>query len=33
MKAEQTNNWAWWILFGAVVVMGAMVVLKVLGKI
>jgi hypothetical protein len=33
MKAEQTNDLAWWILFGAVIVMEAMVVLKVLGKI
>jgi hypothetical protein len=33
MKAEQTNEWAWWILLGALIVMEAMVVLKVLGKI
>ena len=33
MKAEQTNDLFWWILFGVVIVMEAMVVLKVLGKI
>ena len=33
MKSEQTNDLFWWILFGVVIVMAAMVVLKVLGKI
>jgi len=33
MKAEQTNDWAWWVMLGALIVMEAMVVLKVLGKI
>ena len=29
MKAEQTNEWSWWILLVALIVMEAMVVLKV----
>ena len=33
MKAEQTNEWAWWGMLVALIVMEAMVVLKVLGKI
>ena len=33
MKAEQTNEWAWWVMLGALIVMEAMVILKVLGKI
>ncbi|GAG58363.1 unnamed protein product [marine sediment metagenome] len=32
-KAERTNDWAWWTLFGAVIVMGVLVILKILGKI
>jgi len=32
-KAERTNDWAWWGLFVAVVVMGILVILKILGKI
>jgi len=33
MKAEQTSEWSWWILLGALIVMEVMVILKVLGKI
>ena len=33
MKAEQTNEWSWWVMLGALIVMEVMVVLKVLGKI
>ena len=33
MKAEQTNEWAWWGMLVALIVMETMVVLKVLGKI
>ena len=32
-KAEEVNEWGWWALFGAVVVMEVMFILKVLGKI
>ena len=32
-KAEEINDWAWWALFGAVIVMGILVILKILGKI
>jgi len=33
MKVEQTSEWAWWVMLGALIIMEAMVVLKVLGKI
>ena len=32
-KAEETNDWAWWGLFVAVVIMEVIVILKILGKI
>jgi len=32
-KAEKVNDWSWWALFGAVVIMEVLVVLKLLGKI
>ncbi len=32
-KAEEVNDWAWWGLFGAVIVMGVLFILKILGKI
>jgi len=32
-KAEEINDWAWWALFGAVVIMEVLVILKMLGKI
>jgi len=32
-KAEVINDWAWWALFGAVVIMEVLVILKMLGKI
>jgi hypothetical protein len=32
-KAEEVNDWAWWGLFGAVVIMVALFILKMLGKI
>jgi len=32
-KAEEINDWAWWGLFGAVVVMEIIFILKMLGKI
>jgi len=32
-KAEKVNDWAWWALFGAMVVMEILVILKILGKI
>lgn len=32
-KAEEANDWAWWALFGAVIVMEVLVILKMLGKI
>jgi len=31
-KAEEVNDWAWWLLFLAVVIMEILVILKVLGK-
>jgi len=32
-KVEAVNDWAWWTLFGAVVIMEVLVILKILGKI
>jgi len=32
-KAEEVNEWGWWALFGAMVVMEVMFILKILGKI
>jgi hypothetical protein len=32
-KAEESNEWAWWALFGAVIIMEVLVILKILGKI
>jgi len=32
-KAEEINDWAWWSLFGAMVLMIILVILKVSGKI
>lgn len=32
-KAEAINDWAWWGLFVAVVIMEVLVILKILGKI
>lgn len=32
-KAEAINEWSWWALFGAVIVMEILVILKMLGKI
>jgi len=32
-KAEEVNDWSWWALFGVIVVMEILFVLKVLGKI
>ena len=32
-KAEEVNEWAWWVLFGALVIMEVIFILKVLGKI
>jgi len=32
-KVEGSNDWAWWGLFGAVVIMVVLVILKMLGKI
>jgi len=32
-KAEEINDWAWWALFVAVVIMGILFILKILGKI
>ncbi|MBA7576417.1 hypothetical protein ES708_18258 [subsurface metagenome] len=32
-KAERKNDWAWWGLFGAVVIMEVLVILKILEKI
>ena len=31
--AEEVNDWAWWGLFGAVIIMEVLVILKILGKI
>jgi len=33
LKAEEVNDWAWWGLFVAVVIMEVLVILKILGKI
>lgn len=33
MKAEEVNEWSWWVLLGIFVLMGIMGILKVLGKI
>ena len=32
-KAEEINDWTWWGLFGAVIIMEVLVVLKMAGKI
>jgi len=32
-KAEEINDWAWWVLFGVVVITGILVILKMSGKI
>ena len=32
-KVEEINDWAWWALFGALVIMEVLVILKILGKI
>lgn len=32
-KAEEANDWAWWGLFGAVIIMEILLILKILGKI
>jgi len=32
-KAEEINEWGWWALFGVIVIMEIMFLLKVLGKI
>ena len=32
-KAEEVNDWAWWALFGAVVTMEVLLILKILGRI
>ena len=32
-KAEVINDWAWWALFGVVVIMESIAILKMLGKI
>lgn len=32
-KAEEVNNWTWWAIFVAVIIMEVMVILKILGKI
>jgi hypothetical protein len=32
-KAEEVNDWSWWALFGAVVIMEIILILKILGKI
>ena len=32
-KAEETNDWAWWAIFGAVVIMEIIFILRILGKI
>jgi len=31
--AELTNDWSWWAIFGVVVIMEVMLILKILGKI
>ena len=32
-KVEGNNDWAWWALFGAVIIMEVLVISKILGKI
>ena len=32
-KAEEVNDWSWWALFGVIVVMEVIFILKILGKI
>ena len=32
-KAEAINDWSWWVLFGAVIIMEVLAILKILGKI
>jgi len=32
-KAEEVNDWSWWGLFGAMVIMEILFILKILGKI
>lgn len=32
-KAERINDWSWWALFGTVIIMEVIVILKILGKI
>ena len=32
-KAEENNDWAWWALFGVVIVMEVLFILKIMGKI
>jgi len=32
-KAEENNDWAWWALFGAVIIMEILVILRISGKI
>ena len=32
-KVEETNDWAWWAIFGAIVIMEVLVILKMSGKI
>ena len=32
-KAEEVNDWAWWVLFVAVIIMEVLIILKMVGKI
>ena len=32
-KAEAVNDWAWWVLFGAIIIMEVIAILKMSGKI
>ena len=32
-KAEEVNEWAWWALFGVVIIMEVIFILKIMGKI
>ena len=32
-KEEEINDWAWWALFGTVVIMGVLLILKISGRI
>jgi len=32
-KVEEINDWAWWALFGAVIIMAVIAILKISGKI